>query len=183
MRNFSATSLASSGRSKCFYVLPLFLLMLVTIEGWWFGGDNGKVFTNSFALVVCILWVRHFVFTRFSIFVFLLSFFLLCSVVINFYFSPYAVLQKDMLFYLRSLVFGSIVYTYFYRSAVNGDLVFLRRVSLICWFLVTGMIFLSSLLGLGFYTYEEFSVGRKFYFPSVNELNFVYFVLLYLFVL
>lgn len=177
-RNCAAYSTSTPGLGVGgYYFIPLLLIFLVPFEGWWFHGDNGKLFTNLFFLIICLAFIRVCAFTRFSVLIMAISLLLLISALVNSLYSPYHNIQKDILFYMRSLVFGGVVYYFFYRSPVNLDVVFIRRISLFCWLLVTFSIFSSALFSYGFYTYEEFSAGRKFYFPSVNEVNFVYFLL------
>jgi hypothetical protein len=50
------------------------------------------------------------------------------------------------------------------------------RVSFFVWLFVFLSIVVGLFSGVGLYTYAEHSSGYKFYYPSLNELNFVFFL-------
>lgn len=176
MHSLSTTKPPSAKYTWLYFLLPLTMLCVVTFEGWWFGGDNGKMFSNLFALACFFLFVSKISFSRHSMVIFGLSLLLLFSTAINYYGNPDAALEKDLYFYFKTILFAGAVYCFFRRSSVNCDEKFLKQVSFAGWLFVTLSIFIAKITGCGFYTYEEYGVGSKFYFPSVNELNFVYFV-------
>src|SRR5690606_39328115 len=87
---------------------------------------------------------------------------------------------RDLLLFFKFAVFTYAVYSFYNNSPVRGDHVWLQRVSLLIWGIITVSIGASYFFDLGLSTYDEFSAGSKFYFPSVNELNFVYFVSMFM---
>lgn len=159
-----------------YYFLPLSLLLVVALEGWWFEGDNGKLFTNLFSIAIVFFLIFKTTFSFFSLIVaFLCSIVVAVSVVTNLQIGSFG-FYRDFLLFFKLLVFSYVVYRFFYDSPFRGNVAFLRKISFLCWLLITVSIVFSYFTGYGLQTYEEFGVGSKFYFPSVNELNFVYFV-------
>jgi hypothetical protein len=71
-------------------------------------------------------------------------------------------------------IFLAIYYFIQCRLQEADKVDFARRIFLYFWFFVTIALFLSDIIGLGFYTYPKNLSGVRFYFPT-NELSYFYF--------
>lgn len=148
------------------------------LQGFIFKGDTSKALTNMISAIIIVLFVplikknRTVNLLDLSCISLLVIFFALTigkSVITgSFTYDFYAI--------LRSLVLGVVTYLLAKDIQESQKEKLLIMMALYTWGLITTFIAIAKLGGVGLYTYEEFSAGNKFYFPSVNEITFVYLI-------
>ena len=83
--------------------------------------------------------------------------------------------SNDFFALMRSLVLGYFVYCFCALIPYERRRQTLYGVSFFVWIFVFISIVAGSITGYGLYTYADHSSGYKFFYPSLNELNFVFF--------
>lgn len=83
--------------------------------------------------------------------------------------------KHDIFALLRSVVLGYFLYNFCRLIPANQRESTLKKIALLIWWAISITILAGSMTGKGFYTYPEHSSGYKFFYPSLNELNFVFF--------
>lgn len=106
----------------------------------------------------------------------LLLFFLFAFLFIVGFFWNFRVdtVRYDISLIFRSLFLGFFVYKISQLINIKEREKTLRVIALVTWMFVGISIVSSAIFDYGMHTYEEFNSGYKFFFPSLNELNFVY---------
>ncbi|MED5610869.1 hypothetical protein VV867_24450 [Pseudomonas sp. JH-2] len=164
-------------RKWAIYLAIAVFPIIECIQGFIFQGDTSKAFTNILAalLIIAFFLLAPSSFslknTHSVLLAVLVSIFLLLT-------SSKGVisgnLQYDFFAILRSIILGFATYSIAYAIPDQKKIKILQNSAIYAWLFVTLSIILSGLSGIGLYTYEEFSAGHKFYFPSINELTFFY---------
>ncbi|MCY1273728.1 O-antigen ligase like membrane protein [compost metagenome] len=170
-------------KNNTFLIYASCLILLIEVaQGFYFKGDISKAGTNlaSFFIISCLGYIiltdknyRTQIFHNKKSIIFL-AFALLMIFWVS-YSAAKGEYKYDLFLFMRSICLGWLIFNFSAALKQEEKHKTLLRISLILWFAVSTSIILGSISGFGLYTYEEHKSGYKFFFPSVNELNFVYF--------
>lgn len=145
------------------------------IQGYIFNGDTSKSLTNIYSAItitLLLLFIKPANSKNGTILTYIFGLALILITATKGLFSGN--ISYDFFAILRSLLLGTATYLFSSRLNDSQKIETLTLIAKLTWYLITLTILFSELSGTGLYTYDEFKVGHKFYFPSVNELNFVY---------
>ncbi|ENO91837.1 hypothetical protein C662_14711 [Thauera sp. 28] len=158
------------------------LFAVEPVQGYLFGGDLSKAGTNLIAIafifaMTAISFVapnyRRNLLNTSNIFIVVVSLHTLTYIVISG--SLNDAVRYDIFALLRSIVLGYLLYNFCRAIPYENREPTLKRIALIVWWTVCITILAGNLSGRGLYTYADHSSGYKFFYPSLNELSFVFF--------
>jgi hypothetical protein len=193
LKNFSVNEINSESSSDA-YITLIYMLALIApafeiLQGFIYGGDVSKSFSNVFSLISVLLIVVMFMSSALlrlkraghvyshlpflDVACYLWTTLTFAIIVMNGLY--YGKISYDIFAILRSLILGYAVYSLSLKIDDKKKATVLRNCALYLWILISGVVFVSRIFSIGLYTYPEFEIGNKFFFPSVNELTYVYF--------
>lgn len=147
-------------------------------QGYIFGGDISKSITNSFAVLSILALAPY---TILPLTKKLTPIDITIAILIALSFSMVLVkgldqgaISYDLNALIRSLALAVIIFTFCKNINNDAKIYLIQRISRYTWGLITLCVFISYTTGIGLHTYIDFESGNKFYFPSINELTFVY---------
>ena len=157
--------------------ITLFYPLIELFQGFVFKGDVSKAFTNVFSAIVigvCGICIApsYKKFTPLELVVLALVVLSLTTTAIKGY--VFGGVAYDFFALLRSIIAGVFVYSTAKSLSTSEKKHTIRFASIYLWFVVTISVIFSYYTGVGLHTYGDFSSGSKFYFPSINELTFIY---------
>lgn len=176
-----------SGRDSYTSRIALFAMAGISLcveimQGFATGGDVTKAGTNLVSgFFVCMLLIAACVSPSYQKnlfgrqnFLLVISVILLLAWYLSIGFAVGAV-RYDVFALLRSVVLGYFVYKFCASVDFESRELLLVRTALFVWLFISLTIMIGAVAGVGLYTYPEYATGYRFYYPSLNELTFVYF--------
>lgn len=164
------------------FCMAILAYAIEPIQGYLAGGDVTKAGTNllSFALTVSFMLIafsnenyrQNLINTRNfheTLIIALTTLALLSHALLN------GSIKHDIFALLRSLLLGYLLYNFCRSIPVSQRRQTLKKIALLVWYGVSITIVAGNMTAWGFYTYPEHFSGYRFFYPSLNELNFVFF--------
>ncbi len=159
------------------YIFFGFILIYPFVEllqGYIYKSDISKAITNAYVLflIFCFLSYMAIKGIKLNNKVFLFNIIALLVVLING--LRYQEVTYDITAIFRSFLLAQMLFFFFRRLDDELKVTLLIRVSSFVFYTISAMIIFSYLTGFGLYTYDDFQIGAKSFFQSINELTFVY---------